>query len=144
MDFTEQPEMDVALIVVIAICILLLPTIFFVICRLHMRMKKRAHKKASRVSVVSIAPLNRSKKSSITLPPIRHVPPQHRGSNELSMVEVPDPDSAGLSVAPNTRRVSACYLTELKLMDLGPLPRDQAALEEEREREKEKRASLAV
>ncbi|ETN68972.1 hypothetical protein RB195_025930 [Necator americanus] len=144
MDFTETPEMDVALIVVIAFCILLLPTIFFVICRLHMRMRKKAHKKASRVSVVSIAPVSSRKKSSISLPPIRHVPPQNRTSNDLSMVEVPDPDVSGLVVLQNNRRVSACYLTELKLMDIGPLPRDQAVLEEEREREKEKRESLAL
>ncbi|WKY17008.1 hypothetical protein Q1695_001543 [Nippostrongylus brasiliensis] len=139
--------MDIALIVVIAICIFLLPVIFFAFCRLHMRLKKKSHKRASRVSVVSITPMTRVQKSSITLPPIRHVPHQHRGSNDMTEVETPNQTglrAPGLAVGPLNRRVSNCHLHELKLMDIGPLPHDQAVLEEEREREKEKRESLAV
>ncbi|VDM75745.1 unnamed protein product [Strongylus vulgaris] len=129
--------MDVALIVVIAFCLLLLPTAIFLICRLHLKMKKKTHKKASRVSVVSIAPVSK-KKPSITLPPI---------SEFLLLCSLKqDPDAPALTVAadPSQRRVSACYLTEMKLMDIGPLPRDQAALEAMREREKEKQKSLDV
>ncbi|VDK53853.1 unnamed protein product [Cylicostephanus goldi] len=102
-------------------------------------------RKASRVSVVSIAPVPK-KKPSLTLPPIRHVPPQHRPTTELATVEVPDPDSSTLP-APSLssqRRLSACYLTELKLMDIGPPPRDLEAEEEAKERERKKRLSLDV
>lgn len=55
-----------------------------------------------------------------------------------------DPDAPTLSAVPTTRRASGCYLTELKLMDIGPLPRDQQVIEDARQRENEKRASLAV
>ncbi|XGW32464.1 hypothetical protein V3C99_017200 [Haemonchus contortus] len=127
MEKEEHQDVDVVVVAVVVTCIFLIPTAFFVICRLHTKLKKKAHKRASRVSVVSIAPMNRPRKSSIVLPPIRHVPMQHRPSMELSTVEAP-----------------ACYLTELKLMDVGPLPHDQAVVEEQRERELEKRASLAV
>ncbi|XGW32463.1 hypothetical protein V3C99_017200 [Haemonchus contortus] len=145
MEKEEHQDVDVVVVAVVVTCIFLIPTAFFVICRLHTKLKKKAHKRASRVSVVSIAPMNRPRKSSIVLPPIRHVPMQHRPSMELSTVEAPDAIGLGnTDGANNIRRFSACYLTELKLMDVGPLPHDQAVVEEQRERELEKRASLAV
>ncbi|KAK6032832.1 hypothetical protein OSTOST_00958, partial [Ostertagia ostertagi] len=136
-----EHDVDIVVVVAVVTCIFLLPTIFFAICKLHSRMKRKAHKRASGFSVVSIAPMNRPHKSSIVLPPIRHVPMQHRPSNELSTVEAPESSTPGKIEGVNTRRFSACYLTELKLMDVGPLPHDQAVVEEQRERELEKRAS---
>uniref|UniRef100_A0A1I7X4N7 Uncharacterized protein n=1 Tax=Heterorhabditis bacteriophora TaxID=37862 RepID=A0A1I7X4N7_HETBA len=56
-----------------------------------------------------------------------------------------DPDCpSGSNLVPEgmNRKISGCYLNELKLMDLGPMPRDQAVLEEEREKEQEKKAAL--
>ncbi|CAI4226254.1 unnamed protein product [Auanema sp. JU1783] len=41
--------------------------------------------------------------------------------------------------APSSRRISACCLHELKLMDIGPLPYDHSLIEEERQREIEKK-----
>ncbi|KAK5982995.1 hypothetical protein GCK32_000605 [Trichostrongylus colubriformis] len=138
----HENGVDVIVVVAVVTCIFILPTIFFLIYRLHLKLKKKAHKRASRVSVVSITPMNRPHKSSIVLPPIRHVPMQHRPSNELSTVEAPGATTK--IEGANSRRVSACYLTEMKLMDVGPLPHDQAVIDEQRERELEKQASLAV
>ncbi|KAJ1349490.1 hypothetical protein KIN20_005068 [Parelaphostrongylus tenuis] len=130
--------MDAVFIIIIASSILLLPIIFFTIHRLYRKLKKRSAKRASRVSVIPIAPLSHALKSSVILPPVGIAPTPHTSK----VTDTPETTGQLPEVNPVNRQISTCYLNELKLMDIGPLPRDQAVLEQQRRREREKRSSL--